>query len=203
MDVPAAPDMATPEVFPAEPPLELPTAETIAAIHQQAYDEGFSLGRKEGRQQAYKEGRAASEGRIQQLEQLLELLSHPLKIMDEEVEHALVDLVGLIARHMVRRELKTSPGEIVAVVKEAMSLLPVGSRHPRIHLHPDDLELVKEALGLGEQERSWRLEADPLISRGGCKVETATSYIDATVEARLHAIIAKMLGGAREGDRGP
>ena len=49
---------------------------------------------------------------------------------------------------------------------------------------------------------SWRVEADPLISRGGCIVETETSRIDATVESRIAAIASKMFGGERESDRG-
>jgi flagellar assembly protein FliH len=42
---------------------------------------------------------------------------------------------------------------------------------------------------------------DPLITRGGCKVDTEVSYIDATVENRLAAVIATLFGGEREQDK--
>ena len=191
-----------------------PTAQEIEAIHRGAYEEGFALGRKEGRLQGQKEMRDELDRRqveideqlrglkaqAQRLEDLLELMGEPLKHLDEAVECSLVDLAMLLARHLVWRELRTHRGEVVAVVREALVHLPAASRHPRIHLHPEDLELVRTALGLGDEEKTWRIEADPLISRGGCLVETETSFIDATVEARLNALIAQMLGGERRED---
>jgi flagellar assembly protein FliH len=181
--------------------LRPPTAEDLDAIHQQAYDEGFSLGRKEGRAQGHQETRDDWERRIHGLRQVLDALAEPLRDLDQEVESTLIDLVVLVARQLIRRELKTSPGEIVAALREALPRLPMAARHPRIHMHPDDIELVRDALGLDEDQKAWRLEPDPRISRGGCLVETESSFIDATVEARLSAAIARMLGGEREGDR--
>ncbi|RMG30702.1 MAG: flagellar assembly protein FliH, partial [Gammaproteobacteria bacterium] len=49
-------------------------------------------------------------------------------------------------------------------------------------------------------ERDWKLVEDPTLSRGGCRVETESSRIDATVEQRLHAVLARFLGGERQGD---
>ena len=192
-----------------------PTAQDIAEIHQGAYEEGFALGRKEGRLQGQKDMREELNRRqaeidaqlnglkeqTQRLEDLFDLLAEPVKRLDEAMECSIADLAILISRHIVRRELRTHQGQVVAVVREALSRLPLASRHPRIHLHPEDVELVRSALGLGEEEKAWRLEADPLISRGGCLVETETSFIDATVEARLNALSAKMLGGERASDR--
>lgn len=178
----------------------LPTAEEIAVIHQQAYDEGFNMGRREGRSAAYKETRDEWNARTQRLQQVIEQLAEPLKVLDEDVESSLIDLVTLIGKHLVRRELKTHRGEVVAVVRDAMSRLPLAARNPRLHLHPEDAEIVRSALGLDGEQKAWQLVPDPLVTRGGCLVETDSSYIDATVEARLSATIARMLGGEREGD---
>ena len=38
------------------------------------------------------------------------------------------------------------------------------------------------------------------LSRGGCRVSTDTSRIDATVENRVNAVIAEVLGGERDVD---
>lgn len=183
-----------------------PTMEEIEALHKQAYEEGFTLGRKEGRSRGYKEGiqRAEQETRqqIDTLQSVLKLLAEPLMQLDEDVQQSLTDMVVLIAKHLVRRELKTNEGEIIGVVRRVMGYLPVSARHPRIHLNPEDLELVKNALSIGDKEESWHLESDPLISRGGCLVETESSFIDATVEARLAAQVSQMLGGERQSDQG-
>jgi flagellar assembly protein FliH len=191
----------------AELPTTPPTAEEVEAIHRQAYDEGFALGRKEGQGKGYQEGRDEAHAehmeRARLLRQFLDRLSQPLEDLDQELERSLVDLSILIARHLVRRELKADPGEIVGVLREAIKHLPVAARDPRIHLNPEDLELVRDALSKGDEEQAWDLKADPVIARGGCLVETEASFIDATVERRLAAIVSRMLGGERENDRIP
>ncbi len=178
------------------------TAERLQALHDGARREGFEQGQREGFEKGYAEGRAAAEAdyrqRIETLEKLLECLDAPLQELDRELEQSLVNLALLIARHLVRRELKADPGEVVGVVREAIAQLPLSARHIHLHLNPEDEPLVREALALSERDRNWRIEADPRVSRGGCLVETESSYIDATVEARLAAIVARLLGDERE-----
>ncbi|MCC7410876.1 MAG: flagellar assembly protein FliH [Gammaproteobacteria bacterium] len=174
--------------------------------HNQAYQEAFELGRRDGRERGYAEGQAAAREdvgqRLRRLKALFDALVHPFAVLDAEVERSVVELAMLVARHLVRRELRADPGEVIGVVREAIAHLPVAARNPRIRLNPDDLELVRDVLALADGEQGWRLEPDPLIARGGCLVETSTSFIDATVEARLAAIVARALGGERSGDRG-
>ncbi len=185
---------------------DLPTAKRLEALQQQAWDEGFALGRREGRAQGHTEARARVETEhaqaMRRLRALFDVLAHPLARLDEEVEVAVADLAMLVARHLVRRELKAERGEVIGVVREAIGMLPVSARNPRIHLNPEDVELVRDVLALDESVPGWRIEADPLVSRGGCLVETATSFIDATVESRLTAIVARAFGGERSTDRG-
>ncbi len=182
------------------PVRRLPTAGELEALQQQAYREGFDSGRRDG----YEAGSAAAESdyraRLDLLGGLFDTLSRPLEELDQEVVDATAELAVLIARHLVRRELKTAPGEIVAVVRAAIGTLPVAQRNPRIRLNPEDLALIEEVMGGRDDKLDWRLEGDPLISRGGCLVETDTSFVDATVEARLAAIVSQMLGGGRETD---
>ena len=182
-----------------------PTADEIEKLHKQAYDEGFILGRKEGRALGYKESQKRVEQEHQErtdtLRNILNLLADPLSQLDDEVEKTITDMVALLAKHLVRRELKTNEGEIIGVVRHVMGHLPISTRHPRIHLHPDDLELVRNALAIGDEEESWKLEPDPLINRGGCLVESQSSFIDATVEARLAAQISQMFGSERQSDQ--
>ena len=181
------------------------TARDLQDIHDRAYQEGFELGRKEGRETGQREGTAAAQAlfseRVDLFGRLLELMAEPVAKLDEEIEHSLADMTVMIAKQLVRRELRTAQGEIVAVVREAVGQLPVASRNPRIYLNPEDAAIVREALALGEEQDTYRLEEDPLITRGGCLIETASSFIDATVEARLNAIAARMFGGEREGER--
>lgn len=179
---------------------QMPTARQLEALHQRAWQEGFDAGHGEG----YRAGESEAADELAQrrvtLDSLLRELSDPLAAMNNELLETIADLALLIARHLVRREIRTAPDEVVGVVREALRHLPASSRLTTLHLNPDDVELVRESLSVDEQTARLRLEADPLITRGGCLVETETSRIDSTVESRIAAVASQMFGGERDGD---
>ncbi|MCF7972056.1 MAG: flagellar assembly protein FliH, partial [Methylococcaceae bacterium] len=129
---------------------------------------------------------------------LLESLSEPFEQLDEQVEQAIAQLAIIIAKQVVRRELKLDPKQIVAVVKETVKALPVARQKITLVLHPEDAELVRESLSLDADAPVWLIEENPLFTRGGCIVSTDTSHIDATVENKLATIIAAVLGDERQ-----
>ncbi len=172
------------------------TASQIEELQKQAYDEAYQVGLEEGRAA----GRQTLQDRVAQFEQLMNALGQPLRDVDERVEQELVSLVIALVRQLVRRELRADPGQVVAVVREAMAVLPAASRSVRVHLHPEDAALVREALSLSQEERSWSVVEDPVQSRGGCRVVTEHSQVDASVESRLTQLIASTFGGERQSD---
>lgn len=194
--------------FEAEPTPIL-TVEEIEAVQKQAYDEAFAQGEKAGFQQGYEAGlKKGYEEKVHllhkqsaELVSLLEALNEPFKALDEEVEKELITLVIGIATQLIRREIKMDPGQVVAAVREAIKVLPLSSQKISLHLHPEDVELVRSVLSLDEMSPAWAVVEDPLITRGGCKVNTDVSHIDATVENRLAAVIAGLFGGEREQDK--
>ncbi|HQU15084.1 MAG: FliH/SctL family protein [Gammaproteobacteria bacterium] len=175
----------------------LPTVDGLERLQKQAYDEAFQRGHSEG----LAAGSQETESRAARLEALMVALAQPFRELDEQVEQELVRLALAIARQLVRREIKTDPGQVVAVVREALAALPVASRNARLHLHPEDAKLVREVLSLSDGERPWQVVEDPVLTRGGCRVITDTSQIDASLESRLAAMVANVLGGDRESDR--
>ena len=179
-----------------EPTARPLTARQIEDLQQQAREEAFQQGRQEGLEAGKKEIRA----RVRELESLMQTLTRPLEQLDSQIENELVHLALAVAKQLVRRELKTDPGQVLAVVREAMAALPLAARNVRLHLHPEDATLVREMLALGDNERGWQIVEDPVLSRGGCKISSDTSQIDASVERRLHTVIANVLGGQRETD---
>ena len=193
-------------VVDAESPI---TAAEAESIHKQAWEEGYAQGHAEGVKQGLQEGRAAGESEIRQrvalLEQVIRHLQSPLEQLDREVVDQVTELAVAVARHIVRRELHTDPGQVVAVVREAMAALPAGAQDVRIYLHPEDAVLVRQALSVEDDgddgRRPWRIVDDPVLTRGDCRIQSEFSYIDATLERRLNRIIATLLGGEREADR--
>lgn len=178
----------------------IPTADEIEQWHQQAREEGQRQGYQEGLAQA----RHEIEDKAAQLQRLIDFFDRPLLALNDEVEQQLSVMVVALAQQLVRREIKAEPGEIIGLIREAVQLLPASSRHIRIHLHPEDAELVRTTLQLDEndEEKSWKLVEDPMISRGGCEIKSDKSVINATLENRLQALAASILGGERSEDQG-
>ncbi|RLA18619.1 MAG: flagellar assembly protein FliH [Gammaproteobacteria bacterium] len=176
------------------------TADEIESIQKQAYEEAFQQGREEGLKTGLQEGQAEIALHLAQFRGLVDSFDDPLSQLDSKVEEELVSLAMLVARQLVRRELKIDPGQVIAVVRDAMSILPVSSQKVSLRLHPEDAELVRSAFALEDTDLAWKISEDPLLTRGGCEVVTETSRIDATIEKRLAAVIATALGGERETD---
>ncbi|MGD0959222.1 MAG: flagellar assembly protein FliH [Methylomonas sp.] len=198
------------------------TVEEIEAMQRQAYDEAFAEGRAEGFEQGQAEGfvegkkQGYEEGKTQgyaenlhllqkqaaELVLLMESLTTPFQRLDETVEAELVKLTITIAGQIIRREIKLDPGQIVAVIREAIKVLPSSAQQVTLNLNPEDAVLVRSLLNPEENSPLWRIVDNPLLTRGGCTVETTASYIDATLENRLAQVVANVLGGERQQDIG-
>ena len=164
------------------------TAQRLQELQRAAYDEAYQEGMKAGE----KAGEDEIKRRAARLDQLLTALTRPFDELDEAIERQLVELAMTMVKQLFRREIHIDPTHVIGVVREAVQLLPIASRNVRVLLHPEDAKLVLELLSPTEGECAWTVVEDPLISRGGCKVSTDTSEIDAQSEARLQAVISSI-----------
>lgn len=174
-------------------------AQSASALEKErtrGYEAGLAAARAE-----IERLRADLESRAKRLDSLLESLGRPLAALDQSVERQLALLALAIGKQLARRELKTSPQEIIPLIRECVGRLPVAARDVRVHLHPEDAALVREHLAAPEGERAWSLIEDPTLSRGGCLVRADASQIDARLESRVAAIAASLFGEDRAGPR--
>jgi flagellar assembly protein FliH len=174
---------------------KMPTVSGLADLQAEAHKEAFEQGLAEGREA----GRAEVRAQVEKLEGMFYDLARPFEELDAEVERELLTLAMTLARQIVRRELKTDPTQIIGIVREAISALPVAARDVRVHLHPEDAAVVRQNLAPTESERAWQLIEDPVMARGGCQITTATSRVDARLETRLGAILSELMGTERQG----
>ena len=172
----------------------IPTANDIDQWRVQAEEEGY----QQGLVRAQQEARELQ----QQLLHLIDFFEHPLQALNEDIEHQLTQLAVTLAQQLVRRELKVEPGEIIGLIRDSVKLLPGIQRNISIVLHPQDAQLVRNALSIGtsDEEHNWKLVEDPMITRGGCEINAPPSAINATLENRLSELAASVLGGEREQD---
>lgn len=184
------------------------SVEALERIQREAYAEAFEEGRREGHAAGFSEGRSEGLGQgqaeaaelVRRVRGLLDGLAQPAVELDDAVEQELVHLILCLAQQIIRRELQSQPGEIVGVIREAVALLPLSARKVKVQVHPDDAAFIRETLGEGET--AWQLVDDPGVTRGGCIVNTAHSRVDATLEHRLAALAADMLGDERRPEPG-
>ncbi|MBN2992985.1 flagellar assembly protein FliH [Pseudomonas cedrina subsp. fulgida] len=205
------PHVPEPEPEPViEPPVEMEevpldevqplTLEELESIRQEAYNEGFAAGEKDGFRsttlKVRQEAEAALSVKLASLERLMGGLFNPIAEQDAQIEKAMVGLVQHIARQVIQRELVLDSSQIESVMREALKLLPLGVGNVRLYINPQDFEQVK---ALRERhEETWRIVEDAALQPGGCRVETEHSRIDATVETRISQIMAKLLDQAHE-----
>ncbi len=169
------------------------TAGKLEELQKAAYEEAFAKGHAEGLAAGAEEVRRRGE----RYDELLRALCEPFDRLDESIEKQLVELATTLVRQLFRREIRLDPTHVIGIVREAIQKLPIASRNVQVHLHPDDAALVRESLAPAEGEPAWSIVEDPLIARGGCKVTTDSSQIDASTEARLNAVISAALGDER------
>lgn len=166
---------------------------TEQANTQRGYAEGLAKGQAE-----IKAKLAQLDQRIARLDTILQALSRPFEELDDEVEEQLTLLALTVGKQMVRRELKTDPAQVIAVIRESVGRLPAAARDVRVHLHPEDAIIVRELLSQPSSgDRAWSIVEDPAQGRGGCIVRTDTSQIDARLDGRMNAIVSAAFGDER------
>ena len=177
---------------------ELVSAEELQKIKEQAYKEGFEKGQKAGFDSGQDEVTAKSELLAQMIEQLVE----PTQACGEKTQQELLELAFAISRQIVRRELKQDPTQLIAIIRDALKLLPIGSKNIQVLLHPEDASIVRELLSIdaNSPDSRWKLVEEPSMERGGCMLKSDNSNIDASVDRQIAVLFSRIAGGQRAGE---
>ena len=165
----------------------------LNALQQRAWQQGLEEGRAAGIEASTRELGT----HIAAVERVLDALARPLEDLDHRVEEELLALVQAIVRQLIRREVHLDPAHIIGVIREGLAALPLAAGDITVRLHPGDADIVRGCLTENATDRAWRLEADPLLDRGGCLISSARSTIDARLETRLARVIAGLLEDER------
>ncbi|WP_339476818.1 flagellar assembly protein FliH [Pseudomonas sp. RL_5y_Pfl2_69] len=176
------------------------TLEELESIRQEAWNEGFATGEKEGfhstQLKVRQEAEVALSARVASLERLMSSLLAPLAEQDQQLEKAMVGLVEHMTRQVIQRELKTDSTQIEKVLREGLKLLPMGAENIRLFINPQDFDQIK---ALRERhDEHWRIVEDDTLQPGGCRIETEHSRIDASIETRIKQAMNQLLDQLHE-----
>lgn len=173
------------------PPPQL-TAEQLDAIREAARQEGFAEGRQHGLEAGRAEGYMA--GLQQGQKEINEAIQHFRQIAvnfgtevsqcSESMAPELLDLALDLAKAMLKTALNARPELLLPTVSAAIHSLPVLQLPATLTLHPEDAALVREHMGDELAKHGWKIAEDMQVLRGGCRVETRSNQIDASVQTR-------------------
>lgn len=166
------------------PTIGLPTAAQLEHIHIQAHEEGYQAGYAEGLKQAGTEA--------QRMEKMLESLNKELQQVNQQIAQDLLNLALEISKQMLQQALKIKPELLLNVVRAAINELPYFNQNAHLVLHSDDAVLLRTSMGEQLLHTGWKIFEDNQIERGGCRVETAHSQIDATLPKRWQRVVASI-----------
>lgn len=159
-----------------------------AAALQSARDQGYQEGLAAGRRQA--EG--GGEAERAELKALIGGINELLKDFEQDLANDVLTISLELAKLIVRTALRVRPELVVAVVREALGVLPGVSDQTVLYLHPADAVLMREVAASDPQfkELKWTIAKDPQLERGGCRLSAPTSEVDASLETRWRRVIA-------------
>jgi flagellar biosynthesis/type III secretory pathway protein FliH len=165
-----------------------------AEIRDQALKAGYETGQetavKEVRERIDSISRAFGEG----LEGIASLKGSILARAEDDM----VRLAIAIAEKLLCRELREHPDTIAIIVKEAIKTAE-DKTEIIVKVNPDDYTTLKRYMGqlmehinganAGKRQNApIKIIEDPDMTSGGCIVETETSIVDMSVEARMTAV---------------
>lgn len=159
----------------------LPTASQLERLHQQAHEEGYAAGRREG------SAKVAAE--TQRLQQIVAALTEEAQRIDQRIAEDLLGLALTISKQVLRQALEAQPELILAVIHEVLGQMPLSHQRARLLLHPEDATLVQLALGDRLKQAGWEIVHNTETRRGGCRLESAECEVDATLERRWQRVV--------------
>jgi flagellar assembly protein FliH len=159
------------------------------AGYEAARAEGFARGQAEGLEAGLEQGRAQALAHLDQIGKPVDAALKALKKLKSDFKAAqrkeVVDLVGKIARQVIRAELALQPTQLLALVDEALAAMPPARDTIEVLMNPEELKRVTELDP--KRARKWNLLADPSLIPGEIRVKAGDHEVDAGCQGRLAA----------------
>ncbi len=156
-------------------------------IEREAYEQGYAQGLKDGTEF----GRKGMQVTQEHLENLLaELQSLPGRVLQDYRDWLVASCIA-VSRHIIQKELRTRPQVLMKLIQTLLDEVE-GSQSLTLTLHPKDLEMLTQHTnfnaGAEGAQPGLVIKTDPMMERGGCRIESDIQRIDAGIDTRLSRI---------------
>ncbi len=176
----------------AQAALDVLVEQKVNALRDQAQQEGrqagYEAGMAEGRAAGLTAGQAEIAKQSAALRQLTQSFGEEVASANESMADDLLTLALDLTKAMLKSALAIRPELMLPVVGEAIRYLPSVQQPAILFLHPQDVALVKEHMEDELAKSGWRIAEDMQLTRGGCRIETASNQIDASMQTRWQRI---------------
>lgn len=176
---------ATPRPEKRSPPPE--TKIDTEGIKRAAYEEGFQKGVADG----YQKGLSDAVVPVQMMQNLLSGMEDLWNRMIRANEDKILKLIGLVMDKIVYGHVALDSDVVKKSVLDAFYLL-TEPETAVIYVNKEDYDHIdavkddffKEIAAL----KQVSIIADPAVSQGGCRIESESGEVDATIESRLETV---------------
>jgi flagellar assembly protein FliH len=171
----------------------------LAALKDEAYQDGFERGRGEGKTSAEAEFFEQVKPQFEQLTTILKEFDQLKSEVYTANEQFLIQLIFQVSKSILLTELKTDREYVKRLTAEIIEKLGA-KENIRIKINTADYENIdqfREFLKTTFPDlKNVQIEPDGSLVLGGVKVETDLSRINASVEAQLNSIQSALSGEA-------
>ena len=158
------------------------------AGHAEGQVSGHAEGLRLGADQARREVQAQFAKAAEPVENVLEALQNLQADYQAALRDEVVELVGKVARQVIRCELALQPLQLLTMVDETLTTLPrTRARDVEVFLHPEDLQRITDLDP--ERAKRWKLLPDARLEPGECHVRAGRHEADAGCRQRQAAVM--------------
>ena len=162
--------------------------------------EGFAKGEAQGREAGEKASREEAADILKSLQKSLAAVDSVLNDVVDAHEQELLELVFTVAEKAVHASLDTRDDLVHHAVLDALKTLSQ-PREITLSIAPEDyeyIEMVKDSFfGAVASLQHVAVKSDPMIPRGGCRIETDTASVSTDPEAKLAAVYEAVKASVR------
>lgn len=168
---------------------QLPTAEDIERIYEEARQSGYEAGIAEGKAEHEAAAAQTDEAQFAHFAALIKNLQDELTSIDQTVADQLLLLAIEIAGQVCRTSISVKEDYLLPIIREAITTLPIHHAHLTLRLNPTDAHNVRQHLGEQFSQTGTQIIEDNTITAGGCQLLAGASEVDATIETRWKRVL--------------